>query len=64
VRKRIVTGLLVIGVAAFFVSQPRKATVAWHKRGYLAPSTAFMGRFFDAQPPNLLAASMNDASAG
>ena len=31
-RKRIVTGWVMIGLAAFFVSQPRKGTVAWHKR--------------------------------
>ena len=31
-RKRIIIGLLVTGVAAFFVSEPRKGTVAWHKR--------------------------------
>src|SRR5688500_6271167 len=38
VRKRIVIGLLgivVIGAVAFFVSQPKKGTVEWHKREYL-----------------------------
>ena len=40
-RKRIVIGLLivsVIGIAAFFFSQPKKGTVEWHKSEYLAAS--------------------------
>ena len=39
VRKRIIIGLLaavVIGVLAFFLSQPKKGSVEWHKREYLA----------------------------
>jgi hypothetical protein len=39
VRKGIVIGLLavvVIGVLAFWVSQPKKGSVEWHKREYLA----------------------------
>jgi hypothetical protein len=39
VRKRIVIGLLilsVIGIAAFFFSQPKKGSVEWHKRKYVA----------------------------
>ena len=38
VRKRIIIGLLaflVIGVVVFFVSQPKKGSVEWHKRAYL-----------------------------
>ena len=37
-RKRIIIGLLavvVIGVVVFFLSQPKKGTVEWHKREYL-----------------------------
>jgi len=36
-RKRIVIGLAVvlIGAVAFFLSQPKKGSVEWHKRGYL-----------------------------
>ena len=36
-RKRIIIGLLaivVIGVVAFFISQPKKGSVEWHKREY------------------------------
>jgi hypothetical protein len=39
VRKRIVIGLLilsVIGTAVFFFSQPKRGSVEWHKREYLA----------------------------
>lgn len=38
-RKRIIIGLLaivVIGVVAFVVSQPKKGSVEWHKKEYLA----------------------------
>src|SRR5215207_9499521 len=38
-RKRIIIGLLavvVIGVVVFFLSQPKKGSVEWHKREYLA----------------------------
>jgi len=38
VRKRIVIGLLIlsaIGTAVFFVLQPKKGSVEWHKRKYL-----------------------------
>lgn len=38
VRKRLVIGAIaavVIGVAAYVLSQPRKGTVEWHRRGYL-----------------------------
>lgn len=38
-RKRIVIGLLavgVIGVLGFFLSQPKRGSVEWHKREYLA----------------------------
>jgi hypothetical protein len=38
-RKRVVIGLLamgVVGVAVFFISQPRKGSVEWHKREYTA----------------------------
>jgi hypothetical protein len=38
VRKRIIIGLLtvaVIGVVAFYLSQPKKGTVEWHKREYV-----------------------------
>ena len=37
-RKRIIIGLLilsVIGIAVFFVSQPERGSVEWHKREYL-----------------------------
>ena len=37
-RKRIIIGLLavvVIGVVAFYLSQPKKGSVEWHKREYL-----------------------------
>jgi len=47
VRKRIIIGLvavLVIGVAAFFVSQPERGTVEWHKREYLATLNKLFGR--------------------
>jgi hypothetical protein len=40
-RKRIVIGLLAIvavGGLAFFLSQPKKESVEWHKREYLAAS--------------------------
>jgi hypothetical protein len=38
-RKRVIIGLLavvVIGAGAFFLSQPKKGSVEWHKREYLA----------------------------
>ena len=38
-RKRIVSGLLILsasGTAVFFFSQPKKGSVEWHKREYLA----------------------------
>jgi hypothetical protein len=47
VRKRIIIGLLAVvvsGVVAFFVSQPKKGSVEWHKREYLAAMNHWMGR--------------------
>ena len=46
-RKRIVIGLLavvVIGVVAFFVSQPKKGSVEWHKREYRDVMNQLSGR--------------------
>jgi len=46
VRKRILIGLLavlVIGVVAFFVLQPRKGSVEWHKKEYLAAKNRLEG---------------------
>jgi len=42
-RKRIIIGLVavvVIGVAALFLSQPKEGSVAWHKREYWAAKKA------------------------
>jgi len=46
-RKRIVIGLLavvVIGVAAFFVSQPMEGTVEWYKRRFVSAQDKMFGR--------------------
>jgi hypothetical protein len=47
VRKRIIIGLLAVvvsGAVAFFVSQPKKGTVEWHKREYLEVRDQLLGR--------------------
>jgi hypothetical protein len=47
VRKRIIIGLLavvVIGVVGFFVSQPKKGSVEWHKREYFEVRDQLLGR--------------------
>jgi hypothetical protein len=47
VRKRIIIGLLavvVIGVGVFFLSQPKKGSVEYHKREYLATLDKLFGR--------------------
>jgi hypothetical protein len=48
-RKRILIGLLaavLIGVVAFFVSQPKQGTLKWHKREYLAAMDRWTGTSF------------------
>lgn len=51
-RKRIVIGLLavvVIGVVAFFLSQPKKGSVEWHLQEYQAARRYLFGRTISAQ---------------
>jgi hypothetical protein len=51
-RKRLVIGaiaLLVIGVAAYVLSQPQKGTVEWHKRNYLRAAKTVRGQTLSAR---------------
>jgi len=67
-RKRIIIGLLalvvVTGMGAFFVSQPERGTVEWHKREYLASVDRIYGDAFLMRIRRIYSPpSMNDAGA-
>lgn len=56
-RKRVIIGLLavvVIGVVAFFVSQPKRGTVEWHKDRYRALQRAIQHGTWPERAKNVL----------
>lgn len=56
-RKHLVTGAiaaLVIGVAAYLLSQPEEGTVEWHKREYLRAQNDLAGRTLEKQMKRLV----------